>query len=205
MITYCYDLLAYFEKIVAQYDVLRGFQKEDALVAAFAGVLLHETGHAIFDMLKIPLFGREEDAADAIASYVMLEVGKSSARRLLAGTAHVWRAWELDKQKRGTRRFEDYSDEHGTDAQRFYNALCIAHGSDQTGGTHVFKDLSELLPQDADGSGRRGRCAREYQQAKYAFNRLIMPYVKEDELKKVRAKEWILTSDGKDILPPGKK
>jgi hypothetical protein len=203
-ITYCYELLAYFERIIAQYDALPGFQKEDAVVASFVSVLLHETGHAIFDMLNIPIFGREEDAADAIASYAMLQIGKGSTRRLLAGTAHLWRAWELDRLKVGPRRFEAYSDEHGTDAQRFYNTLCIAHGSDEVLGTRVFADLAELLPRNPDGSGRRGKCRKEYLQVRHSFDKLVMPHVNGEALKNVQAKEWILTTDGKDILPPPK-
>jgi hypothetical protein len=203
-ITYCYELPAYLETIIAQYDVLPGFQKEDAVVASFVAVLLHETGHAIFNMLNIPVFGREEDAADAISSYAMLEVGKGSARRLLAGTAHMWRAWELDERKGGVAKFESFSDEHGTNAQRFYNALCIAHGSDEVLNTHVFDDLAGLLPQRPDGGGRRGKCKKEYLQVKLAFDKLVRPHINGEALKKVQEKEWILTGDGKDILPPPK-
>ena len=36
-------------------------------MGGFVSTLLHETGHAIFYMLDIPIFGREEDAADAVA------------------------------------------------------------------------------------------------------------------------------------------
>jgi hypothetical protein len=200
-ITFCYEWLSESERLIAKYDALPGFQKEDAVVASFVGVLLHETGHAVFDIFKIPMFGREEDAADAIASFVMLEVGKSSTRRLLAGTAHVWRAMELS---RPTRAFEDHSDEHGTPAQRFYNTLCIAHGSDIAAKTNVFDDLSKLLPEGPDGNGRRGRCGKEYLQVKYAFDKLILPHIDAAALERVRAKEWILTTDGKDILPPTK-
>jgi len=28
-------------------------------------LFLHELGHAVFDLLKIPVLGREEDAADS--------------------------------------------------------------------------------------------------------------------------------------------
>ena len=51
-------------------NVLPGFRREDAIVGGFVSTLLHETGHAIFHLLDIPIFGREEDAADAIAAYV---------------------------------------------------------------------------------------------------------------------------------------
>jgi hypothetical protein len=202
LITLCYDLLAYDERIIAKYKALPGFQKEDAVVASFVETLLHETGHAVFYNLDIPVFGREEDAADAIAAYTMLMVGNNSTRRLLAGTAHVYRASELEAGDKHS--FEYYADEHGTNAQRFYNTLCIAHGSDRILGTHVFDDLAELLPQNLNGSGRRGKCPKEFLHVRSAFSRFVQSRIDQEGLKEVQAKEWILTTDGKDILPPSK-
>jgi len=200
-INFCYEYIASNERLIAKYDALPGFQKEDAVVAAFVAVLLHETGHAVFNFFKIPIFGREEDAADAIASFVMLEIGKSSARRLLAGFAHLRRAQELNAPPHS---FEDFSDEHGTPAQRFYNVLCIAYGSDVIANTKVFEDFAKLLPTRPGGGGRLGHCANEYRQVKYAFNKLMLENIDAAALARVREKEWILTTDGTDILPPPK-
>jgi hypothetical protein len=175
--------------------VLPGFRREDAIVGGFVSTLLHETGHAIFNLLDIPIFGREEDAADAIAAYVSLQFGKTTARRILTGTAFVWRAAELAGQR--ARRFEDYSDEHGTDAQRFYNTLCIAVGSDMVERTDTFADFVALLPE-----GRRGQCIREYTHVKNSFARFVLPHVDAELLKKVRATEWLRTEDGSEIAPP---
>ena len=170
-ITYCYELVAHMQRQVAETNVLPGFRREDALVGGFVSTLLHETGHAIFYLLDIPIFGREEDAADAIAAFVALQFGKTAARRILTGTAFVWRASELSNQKR-TRRFEDYSDEHGTDAQRFYNTLCIALGSDLVERTNTFSDFIPLLPET-----RRAQCPREYLHVKNSFTRYVLPHV----------------------------
>ena len=74
-IVYCYELVAQMENDIASTNVLPGFRREDALVGGFVSTMLHETGHAIFYLLEIPIFGREEDAADAIASYVALQFG----------------------------------------------------------------------------------------------------------------------------------
>ena len=38
--------------------------------------LLHEMGHVIIDDMKLPILGREEDAADTYAAIRMLQVGK---------------------------------------------------------------------------------------------------------------------------------
>ena len=39
--------------------------------------------HAIFDYHKIPLLGREEDAADQLAAYVLLNLETEDAVRLI--------------------------------------------------------------------------------------------------------------------------
>jgi Putative metallopeptidase len=33
---------------------------------SFSGLPLHEVGHASFDILDVPIFGHEEDAADIL-------------------------------------------------------------------------------------------------------------------------------------------
>jgi len=196
-IIYCYELIAHMQRQIAETNVLPGFRREDAIVGGFVSTLLHETGHAIFNLLDIPIFGREEDAADAIAAYVSLQFGKTAARRVLTGTAFVWRASELAKRQRTTRRFEDYSDEHGTDAQRFYNTLCIAHGSDLVEKSDTFADFVALLPE-----GRRGKCIREYTHVKNSFARFVLPHVDIPLMKKVQATEWLRSEDGSEIAPP---
>ena len=196
-ISYCYELIAEMHRQIAETNVLPGFRREDAVVGGFVSTLLHETGHAIFNLLDIPIFGREEDAADAIAAYVSLQFGKTTARRILTGTAFVWRASELAKQGKRARRFEDYSDEHGTDAQRFYNTLCIAIGSDRVEKTDTFSDFVELLPE-----GRRGQCIKEYTHVKNSFARFVLPHVDIPLMRKVQATEWLRTEDGSEIAPP---
>jgi hypothetical protein len=38
----------------------------DALVGPLLDTCLHEFAHAIFEMLRVPVLGREEDAADQV-------------------------------------------------------------------------------------------------------------------------------------------
>ena len=63
------------ESDIASTNVLPGSGARTRWSAGFVSTMLHETGHAIFYLLEIPIFGREEDAADAIASYVALQFG----------------------------------------------------------------------------------------------------------------------------------
>src|SRR5476649_44789 len=42
------------------HDALPIFTRENVITGTWVAVLLHETGHALFDMLEVPVFGREE-------------------------------------------------------------------------------------------------------------------------------------------------
>jgi hypothetical protein len=190
-IIYCYEYIEYIEKIAARGDVVPGVKREDIIVGDFVETLLHETSHAIFHLFDIPIFAREEDSADALAAYVLLQLGTDVARRTLTGEAFFMRATALMGRQPG---FDDFADEHGTDAQRFFNNLCFAYGGDPD----TFADLAQLLPER-----RRVRCKGEYLQTKRAFDKLIMPHVDQAQMKKVQGMTWLVPADGTEILPPG--
>jgi hypothetical protein len=199
-ITYCYEYIVHMQRRIAETEVLPGFRREDAVVGEFVNTMLHETGHALFHMFDIPVFGREEDAADAVASFVALRVGPMTARRILSGTAFAWRAADLWRQKNrnAPRSFVDYADEHGTEAQRFFNTLCVALGSDTVERTNTFSDFAALLPER-----RRAKCRKEYLHVKNAFARYVLPHVDQNLMQKVRARDWIRSEDGSEASPPG--
>src|SRR5215468_7923889 len=153
------------------YEVLRnapdvttaaGVTPQDAIVGPTIEVFLHEIGHAIFDLLKVPILGREEDAADQVADYMILHLDGDLARQTVTGVAFMY-AHEAKAQGHG---LEQFADVHGVPAQRFYNLLCMAYGQDPK----LFADLLEkkYLPQS-----RAEGCADEYKQVDYAVNKLI--------------------------------
>ena len=44
----------------------------------------------MFDLLSVPVFGYQENAADHFAGYIILHFGKADARRLTLGAAHSY-------------------------------------------------------------------------------------------------------------------
>ena len=131
----------------------------------------------MFDLLKIPLLGREEDAADQVAAYYVLQLPKEVRRRLILGAAHsygselkVRSARDLYRPRLEVGRHVIFSDEHGTSAQRLYNLLCLAYGSDK----ELFADVVQkgYLPEE-----RAEICEDEYRQVDYAYRTLIAPHV----------------------------
>jgi hypothetical protein len=88
-VTVCYEYLADILKNAPDRTLPSGVTQQDALLGSFLDVFLHETGHAVFDLLKVPVFGREEDAADLFSAYIMLQFGKEDAHGLILGSASL--------------------------------------------------------------------------------------------------------------------
>jgi hypothetical protein len=62
-------------------------------------------GHAVFDILHMPLFGREEGAADEFAAYLMLHFGKDQARRWVEGAAYSAEEFKMNGAAATSSRF----------------------------------------------------------------------------------------------------
>jgi hypothetical protein len=180
VITVCYELLDQFLKNAPAQDLPIGISKADTILGPALDTLLHETGHAVFRMWDIPVLGREEDAADQFSAYVMLRLDKGEARRMILGSAYQYKLYMPDRQ--ATVPITAFSDEHSLPAQRAYNILCLAYGSEPT----VFADIVEkgFLPKQ-----RADICALEYGDIAFAFKKLIRPHI-DKKLAKEAHKVW---------------
>ena len=177
----CYEFLDDIWKNVPEQTTPGGVAPIDALIGPFLDVFLHEAGHAVLRSLKIPLFGRQEDAADQFSTYILLRFDKDEARRLILGSAYQYKG-DLSSPT-VTIKQQAFADEHGTSAQRFFNLLCTAYGSDPK----LFKDVVEkgFLPED-----RAIGCEQEYAQLSHAFDSLIGPHIDKRLARKLQ-KRWL--------------
>jgi Putative metallopeptidase len=181
-VTICYEYLDEFRRNAPKETTSAGITPQDALVGPFLDVVLHEMAHALFDILQIPVFGREEDAADQFSAYVLLQFGRDDARRLIGGAAYVYKG---DMQAGSvTLELKAFSNEHGTPAQRFFNLMCIAYGAD----AELFADVVEkgYLPPE-----RAEMCEGEYDQVAHAFEKLIEPHLDWAMARKIQPKKWL--------------
>ncbi|HZO45499.1 MAG TPA: DUF4344 domain-containing metallopeptidase [Xanthobacteraceae bacterium] len=184
-VTICYEYIDALERAAPDVKLRIGgavFTKDDAMVGAFVHVVLHETARAVFDILEIPVWGREEHAADRAAGFIMFQFGDKIAYRTLVGTS-----WFLAQSSVaiGGMPTGDFSYVRGLDGetlQRFYNTLCIAIGGDPG----KFDFLKKTLPER-----RAQTCRWEYLQLARSFNDTFMPHVDRELLAKVRAVEWL--------------
>lgn len=169
VITVCYELLAEIQKNAPKQDLPIGLSRADTMLGPALDVFLHETGHAVFHMLDIPVLGREEDAADQFAAYVMLRLDKDEARRMILGSAYGYNI-QMKQGPEVTVSINAFSDQHSLPAQRAYNVLCIAYGADKT----MFADIVEkdFLPKK-----RAESCGYEYEDLTFAMTKLIAPHI----------------------------
>lgn len=179
-ITICYE---YIDELWMRMpaETTAGIAPIDTVIGPLFDTCLHEFAHALFDMLNVPVLGREEDAADQVAAYIYLQLGKAEARRLITGTAY---AYKTEAERAGPLSLKEFSDEHGTPAQRAYNVLCIAYGAD----SKLFGDFvtKGYLPKK-----RAEACNDEYGQVADAFQALIGPHVDRALAKKILDKSWL--------------
>jgi hypothetical protein len=135
-------------------------------------VLAHETGHALIREMDIPVLGREEDAADALATVVAVKMTNAFADRVVTSAARGWFLSDQRDRKQGVPTV--YYDEHGMDLQRAYNIVCMLVGArpDQ------FKSLATevKLPEE-----RQGTCKDDYNNASWSWEQALKPHKRKPE------------------------
>ena len=166
-ITICYELIDSVVRAAPEKKSPAGVTRQEAIQGPVFQILLHESGHALFDLLGIPILGREEDAADQVASLILLHLSPADARMVVAGSAYFFattaKGEPVDKGA--------FSDEHGLSWQRFYNLACLAYGSDKRRYRVVL--TKQYLPKE-----RAESCEEEYGQVAFAFAKLIGPHLR---------------------------
>jgi putative metallopeptidase DUF4344 len=175
----CYEWIEEMDRIAPREQV-EGITRNDVVVGETVATVLHELGHAAFDIFHVPRAGREEDAADQFMAFLALEFGKEVARTIINGEAYFW--YNLDPAR--FVNWANWSDIHGTHAQRFYNTLCMAYGGDP----RWFKDLvdRQWLPAE-----RAPHCAAEFQQVRSAFIKTVLPFIDQEKLEELRSRNWL--------------
>lgn len=126
-IVLCYELFLQTEanlQRAALYGMTRD-QLAKAIHAEMAFVLLHEIGHHLIDEFQLPVLGREEDAADQIASFVLLTTGGD---QILARSLSFFANRRADAFEIFLRGSEQYGAQHGLPEQRLANQVCWGLG-----------------------------------------------------------------------------
>lgn len=127
----------------------------------------HELGHALVDLLDLPVIGKEENAVDGFAAVTMIPETPDEVRdALIVAVGDGWRAVSDAGADRGGHR---YWGEHALDEQRHFAVVCLMVGSDQDGFYDYALDAG--LPE-----ARIETCADDFAAMKDGWNRLLGPH-----------------------------
>jgi hypothetical protein len=127
-------------------------------------VLVHETAHALIGEMGIPVLGREEDAADALATIVAVKMSNAFADRVVVNAARGWFLGDQRDRKEGIP--STYYDEHGMDLQRAYSIVCLMVG----GQPEKFESLANevKLPER-----RQASCQDDFSNASWSWDQAL--------------------------------
>ncbi len=116
--------------------------------------LYHEVGHLLIDKMKLPLLGREEDAADNIATWILLQKGTPEANQALEDAAE---GWMMTGMLYGdTYDDDDYSAGYTPDRHRSMQIVCMMVGADGS----AFRRVANSFSMAAD---RQRSCHFDYE------------------------------------------
>ena len=150
----------------AQYQE-SGVSVAEAVADSLMHTLIHEFAHAVIHSISIPVLGREEDAADSLASVLLIDFF-AGGQEIVISAADLF---DLESADSDVISEEDYWDEHSLDSQRYYAAMCHVYGSDPQG----YADIPEQLELSTE---RAELCIEEYAALSRSWQQLLEPILK---------------------------
>jgi putative metallopeptidase DUF4344 len=166
-ITFPYGFAALvFQTVTNNNPNLSQYQVGTNVGAIDSFILEHEFGHALIANFNLPVLGKEEDAADTIATILLLKA-KGGAEYAFDAA----RFWADFSGRQKPPALADYADVHSLDLQRAFDILCDVAGSSQSS----FRQVAGLhiLP-----TSRLQSCPAEYKQAVDSITAELQPHLK---------------------------
>ena len=116
--------------------------------------LYHEMGHALIDIMELPVLGNEEDAADIMSVFLINALWEEEAGQqvMLASLA----TWAAISDSRGEGE-PDWWDVHGPDKKRIATMACLFYGAAPDARADFAVELA--IPED-----RAASCPDEFVQ-----------------------------------------
>jgi hypothetical protein len=164
-ITMCYEFLDDFQeafKKVSKNPTVIDDMADGAMTVFF----FHELGHCLIDVWDLPTTGREEDAVDQLAMFVLLD-GTPEGEGMVLSAATFFSVVSSQTSNEEIA----FWDEHSLDQQRFYDMLCLTYGSNPSKNKN-------LLGKNALPPARAERCPAEFRRVNHSWEKLLAPYLK---------------------------
>ncbi len=176
---FCQELLS---DLYDQAKEMGGNDKEfvDSLYEdAVLFTLYHEFGHAAVDVYDLPITGREEDAADQAAVWIILngvwEEEEDGVACALDAADFFALTGDYETEDLKDAKDLPFWDSHSLDYQRYYNIVCWTYGYNP-------KMTEDILGENIDkilDPERKESCEDEYALMDRSLTRLLQPHYKE--------------------------
>ena len=181
VITICYEYLDELWRNMPKKVTASGIAPIDTILGPLIDTALHEFAHALFDHAE----GSGVRARGRCSRPSRCFHFTSTRQGRGAPTDHGDPARLYDRgENSGRPTLEEFSEEHGTPAQRAANLLCIAYGADP-------KLFGDVVSKGYLPKSRAEQCQDEYEQIFDAFDAVILPHVDRDLAQKILKRDGL--------------
>jgi hypothetical protein len=166
-ITWTYGFVAQIATVLKQTHAATGAQDLGTQLASIVSFFtLHEIGHAFIDLYQLPTDGREEDAADGLATVLLTRAVSQGAEYVF----YAARFMRLIQHGQGA-DIARFHDEHSLSIRRSDNILCAIAGASPENMRHVAST-------GALSRERLARCPAEYRSKVQTWKALLGPHLR---------------------------
>jgi hypothetical protein len=165
-ITLPYEFTTVVLGVIAQADPEESqYEWGEAVGAVDSFILAHEFAHALIHNFELPVLGREEDAADGVATALLLLASEGSV--YAADAAEFWLNFS---GRQNPPQLAEYADNHSFDRQRADNILCWIGGAEEE--LLVAFVENEVLPES-----RAVSCPGEWELLRRSVEQVMEPHL----------------------------
>ncbi len=165
-ITLPYEFTTVVLGVIAQADPEESeYEWGEAVGAVDSFILAHEFAHALIHNFELPVLGREEDAADGVATALLLLASEGSV--YAADAAEFWLNFS---GRQDPPQLAEYADNHSFDRQRADNILCWIGGAEEE--LLVAFVENEVLPES-----RAVSCPGEWELLRRSVEQVMEPHL----------------------------
>jgi len=127
--------------------------------------IYHELGHALIDIMRLPVLAREEDAADVLGVVLSEAINDPvDTETILVAAADNFAFMAYLSDEQGIEL--PFWDMHSLDMQRYYGILCLYYGADPEAREDLARELE--LPEE-----RAQTCPEEYALAEESWGPIL--------------------------------
>lgn len=155
IIVLCLELIPDLVNRVITHPGTRNLERDsiqNVVTGALVFIVFHELDHAIIDIERLPVLGREEDAADMLSTYLILQEPALADRGVAGG---IFFFSKPASSIPGFFSQHSLSAEHALNPQRAANLACAAYGKDP-------QRFAWAMHAARVSTQRANRCASEY-------------------------------------------